>query len=31
MSDEVDFSLTIGRPEVNVENEHAMVDVTARY
>jgi len=31
MSDEVDFSLSIGRPEVDVENEHAVVDIVAIY
>jgi hypothetical protein len=29
MADEVDFSLAVGRPEVDIENEHAVIDVTA--
>jgi hypothetical protein len=28
VADEVDFSLAVGGPEVDVEDEHAMVDVT---
>ncbi len=28
MTDEVHFSLTIGRPKVDIENEHAVVNVT---
>jgi hypothetical protein len=28
MADEVDFSLAIGGPEVDIENEHAVIYVT---
>lgn len=29
MADEIDFSLAVGGPEVDVEDEHAVVDVIA--
>jgi hypothetical protein len=29
MADEVDFFLAVGRPEVDIEDEHAVIDVIA--
>ena len=28
MADEVDFSVAVGGPEIDIEDEHAMIDVT---